>query len=55
MKTKEVSSETISFDTLTLCRMMDDCLPDKIEDEHDMQKLIDKLWPVLVCEHEIVN
>lgn len=37
----------------TLCRLMDDCLPEEIETEADMQKLIDKLWPALVCEFEI--
>tara|TARA_Y100000310_G_scaffold345867_1_gene471996 strand:+ start:18751 stop:18987 length:237 start_codon:yes stop_codon:yes gene_type:complete len=37
----------------TLCRLMDDCLPEKIDDERDMQELIDKLWPALCCEFEI--
>ena len=37
----------------TLCRLMDDCLPEQIETEADMQKLINKLWPALVCEFEI--
>ena len=36
----------------TLCRLMEDCLPEQIEDERDMQKLIDKLWPALCCEFE---
>ena len=36
----------------TLCRLMDDCLPEQIDDERDMQRLIDKLWPALVCEFE---
>jgi len=38
----------------TLCRLMDDCLPEQIDSEQDMQKLIDKLWPALVCELEAV-
>jgi hypothetical protein len=37
----------------TLCRLMDDCLPEQIDDERDMQRLIDKLWPALCCEFEI--
>ena len=37
----------------TLCRLMDDCLPEQIDDEQDMQRLIDKLWPALCCEFEI--
>lgn len=37
----------------TLCRLMDDCLPEQIECESDMQLLIDKLWPALVCEFEL--
>jgi len=37
---------------LTLCRFMEDCLPEQIEDEQDMQQLIDKLWPALICEFE---
>lgn len=37
----------------TLCRLMDDCLPEQVEDERDMQELIDKLWPALVCEFEV--
>ena len=37
----------------TLCRLMDHCLPEQIEDERDMQKLIDKLWPALCCEFEV--
>lgn len=36
----------------TLCRLMDDCLPEQIGNEKDMQHLIDKLWPALVCEFE---
>ena len=36
----------------TLCRLMDDCLPEQIEDERDMQRLINKLWPALCCEFE---
>lgn len=38
---------------VTLSRLMTDCLPEKIEDELDMQMLIDKLWPALCCEFEI--
>ena len=38
--------------TGTLCRLMDDCLPEQIDDERDMQRLIDKLWPALCCEFE---
>ena len=37
----------------TLCRLMDDCLPEQVEDERDMQQLIDKLWPALCCEFEV--
>ena len=37
----------------TLCRLMDDCLPEQIDDERDMQRLIDKLWPALCCEFEV--
>mgnify|MGYP005999789139 CR=1 FL=1 len=37
----------------TLCRLMDDCLPEQIDDERDMQRMIDKLWPALVCEFEL--
>ena len=37
----------------TLCRLMDDCLPEQIDDERDMQQLIDKLWPALCCEFEV--
>lgn len=37
----------------TLCRLMDDCLPEQIDDERDMQRLIDKLWAALCCEFEI--
>lgn len=55
MKTKEVSETPIKFDTLTLYRLMDDCLPEEVIDEHDMQRMIDKLWPALVREHEIVG
>lgn len=36
----------------TLCRLMDDCLPEQIDDARDMQKLIDKLWPALCCEFD---
>ena len=36
----------------TLCRLMDDCLPEQIDDERDMQRLIDKLWPALCCEFD---
>ena len=39
----------------TLSRLMHDCLPGPIEDERDMQKLIDKLWPALCCEFESDN
>lgn len=38
---------------VTLCRLMDDCLPAQIENAQDMQKLIDKLWPALVCAFEV--
>ena len=37
----------------TLCRLMDDCLPEQIDDERDMQQLIDKLWPALCCEFAV--
>lgn len=38
---------------MTLCRLMDDCLPEQIDDERDMQRLIDKLWPALCCEFDV--
>lgn len=50
---KTVESKPKQFSIGTLCRLMDDCLPEQIEDERDMQALINKLWPALVCEHEI--
>ncbi|QSM00635.1 hypothetical protein [Oceanospirillum phage vB_OliS_GJ44] len=50
---KVVLKKTKQFGCATLCRLMDDCLPEEIETESDMQNLIDKLWPALVCEHEV--
>lgn len=48
-----VKKEVKKFGVMTLCRLMDDCLPEEIETESDMQILIDKLWPALVFEHQI--
>ena len=53
MKYKTVKAATPKLPISTLVRLMDDCLPPEIEDERDMQKLIDKLWPALVCELEV--
>lgn len=50
---KVVLKKTKQFGGETLCRLMDDCLPEEIETESDMQQLIEKLWPALVCEHEV--
>lgn len=50
--TVEVRKYPKKLGVATLCRLMDDCLPEQIEDERDMQRLIDKLWPALVCEFE---
>ncbi len=47
-----VPKKAASFGPSTLIRLMDDCLPEQIENEQDMQKMINKLWPALVCEHE---
>lgn len=51
MSFKYVDSKPKKFDVSTLVRLMDDCLPEEIETEQDMQQLIDKLWPALVAEH----
>lgn len=53
-----VSKEPKQFSVSTICRLMDDCLPDNIKDGHaidefDMQDLISKIWPALVAEHQI--
>ena len=53
IETKVVKKKAIQFGVGTLSRLMDDCLPDQIDDERSMQKLINKLWPALICEHEI--
>lgn len=50
-----VNREPPKLGVYTLSRLMEDCLPEQIEDEHDMQRLIDKLWPALCCEFEIHN
>ena len=53
---KTVSKKPKQFGASTLCRIIEDCLPEKFKedaDEHDMQELIDKLWPALVVEHEV--
>lgn len=52
MSAKLVRKEPIQFSIATLARLMDDCLPEQIENELDMQELINKLWPALICEHE---
>lgn len=57
---KLVSKEPKQFSLSTICRLMDDCLPENIIegqsiDEHDMQEIINKLWPALVTEHQIEN
>lgn len=58
MSTKLVRKEPMQFGIGTLSRLMSDCLPDNVKDghkidEHDMQELINKLWPALICEHEL--
>lgn len=52
MSFKYVDSKPKKFGISTLVRLMNDCLPEQIENEQDMQQLIDKLWPALVREHE---
>jgi len=46
----KVLRDVPEFGASTLCRLMDDCLPEQIDNETDMQELINKLWPALVCE-----
>jgi len=53
-----VSKEPKQFSVSTICRLMDDCLPENIKDGHaidefDMQDLISNLWPALVAEHRV--
>lgn len=49
---KTVNETPIQFGVSTLSRIMQDCVTREIESEQDMQELINKLWPALVCEHE---
>lgn len=51
-KTAEVPRKAPELGIITLCRLMDDCLPERLENEQDMQELINKLWAALVCEFE---
>lgn len=53
MKIKTVKLAPQKLGIETLCRLMDTCLPPEIEDERDMQRLIDKIWPALVCEQAV--
>ena len=49
-----VNRKTIQFGIGTLERMLQDlCLTNIVLDEKDLQEIINKLWPVLICEHEL--
>ncbi len=49
-KTVETNLRTLSG--MTLCNLMDTCLPAEIEDERDMLDLIRALWPKLIAHQQ---